>query len=740
MNFVNDPWHIDPSDLLINDDGGAMYDSLYDANEFDKLLNMNYNDVDNMLTQELKDLDIPLIPQTTASENTDEQQSLDGPKFELSRLQMDHAYDSTKFASSAGGGNAGHKRGPSGTAIFGFLNHNRTLSISNLQKSINEDVSRVQSSFGSDDVTEDKDTNVGQVLLKQQEQLRIALQRQQEVNRRLEEQLRENRLQQQVLQRVLDEQQVVSHQLAKETTPRSSGTRTHKPANSLIITSNSENGGFQFPPPNMISPPNSNASLNGSPSRKPCQNRLKRGFNATRVSPPTSDLATFQTQLDYGTGFQVRSSGDRNGQKEVTNGENGLKGIEDIYKNPFCSKDQLTSSLHRKKESNVSTVSTIPQHTDDGSDSESGALLGLGIRMSAKSSSNGRSYSLRPPPVNVLPVIPGSSDNTPVGKQAQLPQKHTFQHTPIKTQNQRPQYQTHSQSVSDKLFSDDAGTPQLRPPSVPTTASRRSSNYSSDYPENGENEIDIDSQQLAVEEPESRFVVAQTPSPVLKSQARFEGSPHQFDLDSNNSASPLKITRKPTTLPRGSIDRYVKELPDRLFQCMYPNCNKIFKRRYNIRSHIQTHLEDRPYVCDFEGCDKAFVRNHDLVRHKKSHAEKSYACPCGKKFNREDALIVHRSRMICSGGKKYENVVIKKSPRRRGRPKKDGSSSVNSSPVKDSLARDQDGYLVFKMEEQLRNEMEKYGLFKPPSPVKSSAILSPVPLTRSGDLKTPCDS
>ncbi|QLQ82369.1 hypothetical protein HG537_0H01310 [Torulaspora globosa] len=734
MNFVNDPWHIDPSDLLINDDG-AMYDCIYDGNEFDKLLNMNYNDVDNLLTQELKDLDIPLIPQTTVSENIDEQQDLEGPKFELSRLQMDQAYDSMKYASNVA--NTGHRRGPSGTAIFGFLNHNRTLSINNLQKSINEDV---QSSFGaSNDITESKDSNVGQVLLKQQEQLRIALQRQQEVNRRLEEQLRENRLQQQVLQRVLDEQQVVSHQLAKERTPGSSERKTHKPGNSLIITSNNENGGFQFPPPSMISPPNSSASLNGSPSRKPYQNRLKRGLNASRGSPPPSDLETFQTQLDYGTGFQASRSGNLNGQREATNDKNSLKGIEDIYKNPFCSKDQ-TSFLHRKKESNISTVSTIPQHTDDGSDSESGALLGLGIRMNRKPSSSGRGYSLRPPPVNVLPAIPGSSDNTPVGKQTQLPQKHIFQHTPVKTQNQRSHYQTHSQSVSDKLFSDDVSTPQLRPPSVPTTASRRSSNYSSDYPDNGEEELDIDSQQPAVEEPESRFVVAQTPSPVLKSQAKFESSPHQFDLGSNNNNSPLKITRKPTTLPRGSIDRYVKELPDRLFECMYPNCDKIFKRRYNIRSHIQTHLEDRPYVCDFEGCDKAFVRNHDLVRHKKSHAEKSYACPCGKKFNREDALIVHRSRMICSGGKKYENVVIRKSPRRRGRPKKDGSSSVNSSPIKESLARDQDGYLVFKMEEQLRNEMEKYGLFKPPSPIKSSAILSPAPLPGPGDVKTSCDT
>nr|1NCS_A Chain A, TRANSCRIPTIONAL FACTOR SWI5 [Saccharomyces cerevisiae] len=47
------------------------------------------------------------------------------------------------------------------------------------------------------------------------------------------------------------------------------------------------------------------------------------------------------------------------------------------------------------------------------------------------------------------------------------------------------------------------------------------------------------------------------------------------------------------TLPRGSIDKYVKEMPDKTFECLFPGCTKTFKRRYNIRSHIQTHLEDR---------------------------------------------------------------------------------------------------------------------------------------------------
>ncbi|SMN21087.1 similar to Saccharomyces cerevisiae YDR146C SWI5 Transcription factor that activates transcription of genes expressed at the M/G1 phase boundary and in G1 phase [Maudiozyma saulgeensis] len=194
-----------------------------------------------------------------------------------------------------------------------------------------------------------------------------------------------------------------------------------------------------------------------------------------------------------------------------------------------------------------------------------------------------------------------------------------------------------------------------------------------------------------IESSNNQFIISQRPSPELNSnESNFELQSPGFEVPSSNNtdisssimSSPQKITRKLTTLPRGSIDIYVKELPDKRFECMYPDCNKTFKRRYNIRSHIQTHLEDRPYVCDFEGCDKAFVRNHDLVRHKKSHMEKRYACPCGKKFNREDALIVHRSRLICIGGKKFENVVIKRSPRKRGRPRKDAPPIESMSPTK----------------------------------------------------------
>lgn len=104
---------------------------------------------------------------------------------------------------------------------------------------------------------------------------------------------------------------------------------------------------------------------------------------------------------------------------------------------------------------------------------------------------------------------------------------------------------------------------------------------------------------------------------------------------------------------------------DNKWKCLYPNCEKKFGRKENIKSHVQTHLGDRQYQC--KDCLKCFVRQHDLKRHANIHSGvKSYPCPCGKGFARHDALTRHRQRGMCIGA--FEGTpkkVIK-----RGRPKK----------------------------------------------------------------------
>lgn len=141
-----------------------------------------------------------------------------------------------------------------------------------------------------------------------------------------------------------------------------------------------------------------------------------------------------------------------------------------------------------------------------------------------------------------------------------------------------------------------------------------------------------------------------------------------------------KASSRKSCLPPGKVDSYlVGPNEDGMFECLFPNCGKFFRRRYNVRSHIQTHLCDRPYSCD--ECGACFVRPHDLRRHVKCHqSDRPFVCPCGKAFTRHDALQRHRIRLICAGGIEVPGRP-KRVPAKRGRPRKNNPhhSNANSS-------------------------------------------------------------
>ncbi|MCJ1247634.1 Metallothionein expression activator [Trapelia coarctata] len=104
---------------------------------------------------------------------------------------------------------------------------------------------------------------------------------------------------------------------------------------------------------------------------------------------------------------------------------------------------------------------------------------------------------------------------------------------------------------------------------------------------------------------------------------------------------------------------------DNKYRCRYPDCDRTFGRKENIKAHVQTHLNDRQFLC--EHCPKRFVRQHDLKRHGKTHTNaREYRCACGSSFARHDALTRHRQRGMCSGA--FPNTPRKEA--KRGRPKK----------------------------------------------------------------------
>lgn len=52
------------------------------------------------------------------------------------------------------------------------------------------------------------------------------------------------------------------------------------------------------------------------------------------------------------------------------------------------------------------------------------------------------------------------------------------------------------------------------------------------------------------------------------------------------------------------------------FECFH--CSKMFKKKTNLKAHLNIHLDARPFACNF--CDKSFRMKHHLTRHQTNHA------------------------------------------------------------------------------------------------------------------------
>ncbi|KAL8674909.1 MAG: hypothetical protein Q9168_000712 [Polycauliona sp. 1 TL-2023] len=149
-------------------------------------------------------------------------------------------------------------------------------------------------------------------------------------------------------------------------------------------------------------------------------------------------------------------------------------------------------------------------------------------------------------------------------------------------------------------------------------------------------------------------------SPAPRHSHRRTQSEGTVDLDGTN---------EDTGVTEDEISSYiVGPVSDNKYMCAYEGCQKLFGRKENIRSHVQTHLGDRQWRCNH--CQKRFVRQHDLKRHSKIHTgQKPHLCPCGNGFARHDALTRHRQRNTCIGGFGVAEGMPQ-SPSKRGRPKK----------------------------------------------------------------------
>ena len=84
---------------------------------------------------------------------------------------------------------------------------------------------------------------------------------------------------------------------------------------------------------------------------------------------------------------------------------------------------------------------------------------------------------------------------------------------------------------------------------------------------------------------------------------------------------------------------------DKKFPCTYEGCNRAYKTKGNLKTHLRIHNGDYSYRCEFDGCEKSFVSSYSYKIHHRIHTkEKPYQCEsdgCEKKFNTRYRLRAH---------------------------------------------------------------------------------------------------
>ena len=55
------------------------------------------------------------------------------------------------------------------------------------------------------------------------------------------------------------------------------------------------------------------------------------------------------------------------------------------------------------------------------------------------------------------------------------------------------------------------------------------------------------------------------------------------------------------------------------FPCTFDGCNRTYKTKGNLKTHLKVHSGQFSFYCNYEGCDKGFVSAYSFKVHYRHH-------------------------------------------------------------------------------------------------------------------------
>lgn len=123
---------------------------------------------------------------------------------------------------------------------------------------------------------------------------------------------------------------------------------------------------------------------------------------------------------------------------------------------------------------------------------------------------------------------------------------------------------------------------------------------------------------------------------------------HMAPTDDDFPSLDEEITAGPARSQNHKRARKAKRPQTNEWTCIV--CSKVFRKKFNLGSHMATHSDEREFCCSM--CDLSFARASDRNRHEKTHEAPAFVCGgelpdgqrwgCGQKFVRADTLRNHQ--------------------------------------------------------------------------------------------------